>query len=291
MLPIYFRHKAMENFMQPTIAELRNFFDLSLVEDLGIGGDITSDAVIRGQKNIDFTIKLRTPAVLCGLIVSDYLLKNYSTIKYRNHLCDKDCGSIGSVIISGTGDAHEILRLERVVLNYLQHLSAVATLTQQYVQEVSGTQTRICDTRKTIPGMRILQKYAVRCGGGYNHRYTLDSGILIKDNHISICGGIIHAVQNARLHGPHWSKIEVECDTLDQVEEALSATADIIMLDNMDFDHLKQAIAMIGTKAKIEVSGGVNLKNVREIANLGVHYISIGRLTHSAPAIDIGLDI
>ena len=285
------RHISMRTFMQPTIAQLRHFFDSSLAEDVGIGGDITSDAVIREQKNINFTISLREKAVLCGYIASDYFLQNYTSIKYRNHLSDGDKGGSGSVILSGSGDAFHILKFERVILNYLQHLSAVATLTHYYVKAVEGTGVRICDTRKTIPGMRMLQKYAVRCGGGHNHRYALDSSILIKDNHISICGSVLEAVQNARKYGPHYSKIEVECDSLEQVDEALRAKADIIMLDNMDLASLKQAIKIIGTSAEIEVSGGVNLDNVKEIANLGVHYISIGRLTHSAPSIDIGLDI
>jgi len=277
--------------MQLTISQLASFFDLSLAEDLGIGGDITSNAVIREPKIIDFTIMSREDAVICGLMVSDYFLQNHSSITYRNHCCDKDYAVKNDIIISGSGFAHEILKLERVMLNYLQHLSAVATLTHRYVQAIAGSNAQICDTRKTIPGMRMLQKYAVSCGGGKNHRYSLDNGILIKDNHISICGSIALAVSNARKYAPHYSRIEVECDTLEQVEEALACSVDVIMLDNMTIDEMTHCIRLIGDKAKIDISGGVSLDNVSQIAKLGVDYISIGRLTHSAPSIDIGLDL
>jgi nicotinate-nucleotide pyrophosphorylase (carboxylating) len=277
--------------MQLTISQLAHYFDLHLSEDLGVGGDITSDSVIPEKKIIDFQVVSREEMVVCGMAVSDYYFQRYSSINYSNHSRDKDLVPAGTLLISGRGDAHEILKIERIILNYLQHLSSVATLTRRYVDKVSGYKAKICDTRKTIPGLRSLQKYAVYCGGGSNHRYTLDSGILIKDNHISICGSIAAAVSNAKKYGPHYSRIEVECDTLTQVEESIKAGADIIMLDNMSNDMIGEAVSIIQGKAIIEVSGGVTLENIYEIAKLGVDYISIGRLTHSVPSVDIGLDM
>lgn len=277
--------------MQLTISQLAHYFDLTLAEDLGVGGDVTSNAVILEPKMVHFQIASREEIVLCGVEVIEYFLQKYSDISYHKCFKDKDLVHQGGVILEGEGDAHQILKLERVMLNYLQHLSAVATLTHKYIKEVTGYKAKICDTRKTTPGMRMLEKYAVKCGGGSNHRYGLDSGILIKDNHIAICGGVGIAIANARANAPHYSKIEVECDTLEQVQEALSAEADIILLDNMTCEQISKAMNMIQGKAEVDVSGGVRLENVREIAALGVHYISIGRLTHSAPAVDIGLDL
>lgn len=276
--------------MQLSISQFKDFFDQTLQEDLSNGGDITTDAVIRAKSDVDFEIRTRQDAVICGLIASDYFFSKYSSVSYVHNVQDGDLMSKGDVILSGSGDIHEILKLERVILNYLQHLSGVATLTRSYVEKVPSN-VRICDTRKTIPGLRALQKYAVKSGGGFNHRYGLDSSILIKDNHIAICGSIALAISNARNFGPHFSKIELECDRLDQVEEALKAKVDVIMLDNMDISTMKQAINMIGGAAKINISGGVNLDNIVEIGKLNIDYISIGRITHSAPAIDIGLDI
>lgn len=280
----------MKQNMQLSISQFKTFFDQTLQEDLAGGGDITTHSIIRTNRSVDFQIKSREDAIICGLVVSDYFWRYHSNISYNNNVSDGDFVYSGDVILSGSGDIADILKLERVVLNYLQHLSGVATLTHQYVQKTSSS-VRICDTRKTIPGIRSLQKYAVRCGGGFNHRYGLDSSILIKDNHIAICGSIALAVSNARNFGPHFSKIELECDNLEQVEEGLKAEVDIIMLDNMDIKTIQKAISLIGSSAKINVSGGVNLDNIEEIGKLNIDYISIGRLTHSANAIDIGLDI
>ncbi len=280
----------MKGIMQLSISQIKNFFDNTLAEDLGNGGDITTESIIRTPCNVDFEVSTREDGVISGLIVSDYFFKNYSAIKYQNHLEDGAFVSKGDVILSGNGNIYDLLKLERVILNYLQHLSGVATLTHLYSSKVPSS-IRICDTRKTIPGLRALQKYAVRCGGGFNHRYGLDSSILIKDNHIAICGSISIAIENARKFAPHFSTIEVECDNLDQVQEAVESNADIIMLDNMDIDKIKQSIALINRRAKINISGGVNLENISEIGKLEIDYISIGRLTHSAKAIDIGLDI
>jgi nicotinate-nucleotide pyrophosphorylase (carboxylating) len=173
----------------------------------------------------------------------------------------------------------------------LQHLSGIATLTGQYVERVVGTHARILDTRKTLPGLRGLQKYAVQTGGGTNHRLRLDDGVLIKDNHISVCGSITEAVKRARAGAPFLTRIEVECDTLEQVQEAIQAKADVIMLDNMTTAQLREAVEMVNGQALLEASGNVSLETVRDIAETGVDFISVGKLTHSAPSADIGLDI
>jgi len=193
-------------------------------------------------------------------------------------------------LISIEGLASNLLIGERTALNFLQQLSGVATLTRRYVDAVVGTKARIIDTRKTTPGLRVLEKYAVRMGGGHNHRFGLDDGILIKDNHITAAGGVGAAVAAARRTAPHTLTIEVECGTLAQVDEALAAAADVIMLDNMSVEQMAAAVRKIGLRAIVEASGGVTLATVRAIAETGVDHISVGALTHSAPVLDIGLD-
>ena len=270
---------------------IKDFLHASLYEDFGIKGDITSDAVIPAAQIADFIISCREDAVICGSRIAEYYFRNYSSIDFETLLQDGQKASANSTIIKGRGRAVEILMLERVILNFMQHLSGIATLTSKYVQEIIGTKAEIYDTRKTLPLLRNLQKYAVICGGGKNHRLALDSSILIKDNHIKIADSIAEAVSRAEKHKAHYIKIEVECDTLQQVEEAIKAGVDIIMLDNMDIAEIKRAVDIIDQRAIVEVSGGVRLDNVRDIAKAGVDVISVGKLTHSAPAIDIGLDI
>jgi nicotinate-nucleotide pyrophosphorylase (carboxylating) len=197
----------------------------------------------------------------------------------------------GALLATVTGPARGLLSAERVALNFVQRLSGVATLTMAFVVSVAGTGAKIVDTRKTTPGLRQLEKYAVRCGGGVNHRIGLQDAVLIKDNHIAAGGGIGATVHRARNCAPHTMRIEVECKTLAQVEEALAAGPDIILLDNMDTDMLREAVRRIGGQAITEASGGVNLQTVRAIAETGVDLISVGALTHSAPALDISLDI
>jgi nicotinate-nucleotide pyrophosphorylase (carboxylating) len=277
--------------MQLSLPNIIDYLDNSLKEDLGIAGDITSEAVVPKDYKVSFQINSRETAIICGLPVVEYFFKKYSAIKYKLMAEDGQEISQKQAIIEGEGNAREILLLERIVLNYLQHLSGIATITNQYVKEVEGTNAKVCDTRKTTPGLRSLQKYAVKCGGGKNHRLALDSSILIKDNHIAICGSISKAINLAKKHSPHYAKIEIECDNLDQVAEAVQNSADVIMLDNMDISTIKKAIEIIDNKATIEVSGGVTLENIKKIAQTGVDYISVGRLTHSVKAIDIGLDI
>ena len=197
----------------------------------------------------------------------------------------------GMAIGEAIGDAQGILTGERVALNFLQRLSGIATLTAEFVVAVKGTNARIVDTRKTTPGLRALEKYAVLCGGGFNHRMGLFDAVMIKDNHIAAAGGITNAVTMARESIPHTMTITVECESLEQVEEALNAGADILLLDNMQQDTLRSAVNMACGKAILEASGGITLDNVREIAETGVQIISVGALTHSAPALDISLEL
>jgi len=197
----------------------------------------------------------------------------------------------GAVAAKLNGPTRAILTGERTALNFLQRMSGIASLTARFVEAVRGTTARICDTRKTAPGLRALDKYAVRAGGGHNHRIGLFDGILIKDNHIRAAGGIRGAVERARESAHHLLAVEVEAQSMDQVEEAIAAGADVIMLDNMGPDEARQAVALIGGRCRTEVSGNVSLETVRAYAESGVHYISVGALTHSAPALDISLQI
>ncbi|MCC8417124.1 MAG: carboxylating nicotinate-nucleotide diphosphorylase [Rickettsia endosymbiont of Bryobia graminum] len=277
--------------MQLQLTPIKNFLDYTLSEDLGIGGDITSKYLVDKNQNIKFLITPREEMIVCGCSIAQYFFNNHSNIKYQFFANDGDKITSENPIIKGSGNAIEILMLERTILNYLQHLSGIATLTNQYVQKITNTKTKICDTRKTIPGLRTLQKYAVICGRGSNHRLALDSSILIKDNHISICGSIENAIQKAKKFTPHYTKIEIECDNLDQVEKAIGCGVDIIMLDNMTLDQINDAIKIIRGRCLIEVSGGINIENIEQIANTGVDLVSIGRLTNSARAVDIGLDL
>ena len=284
-----------EIIMQLPIQRLQPLLDQALDEDMGINGDITSEILITDPMQITFQIKARKPSILCGVQIAVYYLQKYSDVVFEIHYHDGDEVPENGVILSGKGDACQVLLLERVILNFMQHLSGIASLTGEFVGQIakvnSATKARIYDTRKTLPGVRILQKYAVRCGGGFNHRLTLDSAVMIKDNHIAVCGSIKNAVAKTREAVSHYIKIEVECDNIAQVHEAVMAGADIILLDNMSTDQMKEAVKMINHKAIVEASGNVSLENVGEIACTGVDVISVGKLTHSVKAADIGLDI
>lgn len=265
----------------------------ALKEDLGHGHDITTECTVPLDKDARAVVNARKAGRLAGVIAG---LAAFT-------IMDPDCEiellktdgedvAAGEDIAIVTGSARAILTAERVALNFMQHLSGVATLTKQYVDAIEDTGAKIADSRKTIPGLRSLQKQAVRLGGGMNHRFGLDDAVLIKDNHIALAGGIYPALQMARENAGHMVKIEIEVDTLDQLEEVLqNGGADIIMLDNFTNADLVKAVKMIDGKAVIEASGGVNLQTVQAIAGTGVHIISVGALTHSAPALDIGLDI
>jgi nicotinate-nucleotide pyrophosphorylase (carboxylating) len=266
--------------------------DAALAEDLG-HGDVTASAVPEGLLS-EYELEVQAEGVLCGLgIVMDLLTpfgdgmeEEYAEYK----AVDGDRVKPGQIVLQGKLNTRELLRHERTALNFIMHLSGVATFTWRFVQAVKGTRAVILDTRKTLPGLRLLQKYAVRCGGGHNHRMGLFDGILIKDNHIRAAGGVQQAIKNVRAEAPHTLRIEIECNTVAQVDRALSAGADIIMLDNMAVAEMKDAVSICKGRAKLEASGGVNLETVREIAETGVDYISVGALTHSAPALPFHLE-
>jgi len=275
--------------------KIKKIINDALDEDLGDAGDVTSNLTIPKNKIIKFQIAAREKLVLCGvdivISVLDEVAKRFNNskeLKIKKHFTDGKVLSKNSVIISGSWNARSVFAAERVALNLIQHLSGIASETRKYVDFVSNKKTKILDTRKTIPGLRILQKYAVKIGGGQNHRMGLYDAVLIKDNHIAAAGGVKNAVMLARKSN---MIIEVECDNFAQVAEAIDVGADIIMLDNMNLMQIKKAVKLIGNKAKIEVSGGINLKKIKAISKTGVDYISVGALTHSVKAVDIGLDI
>lgn len=265
----------------------------ALKEDLGHGLDITSSCVVPASASSRATFRAREEGVLAGLILA---LSTFSHVdpdfEFEILASDGDVLDKGQDIAIVSGPAVSLLMAERVALNFLIHMSGIATLTRRYVLAVQGTNAKIADTRKTFAGLRAIQKYAVRAGGGSNHRFGLDDAILIKDNHIAIAGGITSVLDAARANAGHTVKVEIEVDTLKQLEEVLShGAADIVMMDNFEINDLKTGVELVNGQMITEASGGVNLKTVRAIAETGVDYISVGALTHSATAFDIGLDI
>lgn len=263
----------------------------ALAEDLGRAGDITALACIDAGARLDAVFAARQRGVLAGLACARLaILALDPEARFEARAEDGDVLEPGAVAAFVSAKARALLSAERTALNLMGRLSGVATLTRAYVDAVAGTGARIVDTRKTTPGLRHLEKYAVRCGGGVNHRFGLDDAILIKDNHVAACGGVGEALRRARAFAGHLTKIEVEVDSLDQLAEALPHRPDVIMLDNFAPDALKRAVAMAGGQVVLEASGGVNLQTVRPIAETGVQVISVGALTHSAPVLDIGLD-
>ncbi len=253
--------------------------------------DITTIATIVSDRHTRCELVARRPGVVCGIpLAVEAFRQRDPNIVIRQDVQDGEHVDRGAVILFVNGNAHGILSAERVALNFMQRLSGIATLTAQYVHEVAGTHAKILDTRKTLPGMRLLEKYAVRCGGGLNHRLDLAQAVLIKDNHLAALDGDIKlAISRARAVAPGL-RVEVECENLTQVSEALRAGADIIMLDNMGLHEMKEAVQMISGRAVVEASGGVNLQTVRGIAETGVDWISVGALTHSPPSLDLALD-
>ncbi|MAF46906.1 MAG: carboxylating nicotinate-nucleotide diphosphorylase [Rhodospirillales bacterium] len=269
-------------------AEVQKLIDTAIAEDIG-KGDITSEAVIPPGTNFHGLMSARQDMVCAGLPVARAIFETFSgDIEFEALAADGDRVPAGGGLARISGPALALLGAERTAINMLQHLSGIATLTRKYVDQIEGTGAVLLDTRKTTPGLRQLQKYATRMGGATNHRMRLDDGVLIKDNHIVVAGGVAEAVSRARAKG--LTDIEVECDTLKQVREALEAGADSILLDNMEPDKMTEAVAMVGGKIPTEASGNVKLETIREIAETGVTYASAGRITYSAPAIDIGLD-
>lgn len=268
---------------------LDSFLLSALKEDIGTG-DVTTLCCVPENRRSKAVFRAKQDGIICGLSVGArvFALLDDSVV-FKSALNDGDKAEKGKVIASVSGPSASILTGERVALNLLQHLSGIATKTAAAVEAVASTRARVCDTRKTTPGMRILEKYAVRCGGGSNHRFNLSDGVLIKDNHIVAAGGIKNAVEAVRKSVPHTLKIEVEASTPEQVDEALAAGADIIMLDNMSLDEMRQAVLKIGGRAIVEASGNMGERDLRQVAQAGVDLISIGALTHSFKAMDISL--
>ncbi len=265
--------------------------DHALAEDLGRAGDITGQACIDPDARLSVVWASRQDGRVSGLSCARLSLAALDpTATFEVVTPDGADAAPGAILARAEGNARAVLAAERTGLNLLGRLSGIATLTRAYVRLVEGTGATIVDTRKTTPGLRALEKYAVRCGGGVNHRFGLDDAILIKDNHVAACGGVGEAVRRARAHAGHLVKVEVEVDGLDQLDEALKHGPDVVMLDNFSLDDLKTAVRLAKGRAVLEASGGVNLTTVRAIAETGVDVISVGALTHSAPVLDIGLD-
>jgi len=259
----------------------------ALTEDLG-AGDITTRLTVAADTRARAQIAAKDEAVVAGLPLVRKLCDILGgDVDVRERLADGTRARGGDVLATLAGPAHTLLAVERVTLNLLQHLSGIATMTARFVDLVAGTGCRIVDTRKTLPGLRLLEKYAVRMGGGSNHRFGLADGILIKENHIAAAGGLAKAVLAARAGAPHGMRVEVECETLADVTEALGAGAELLLLDNMTVAQLTEAVQLIAHRALVEASGGVNEGTVRAVAGTGVDLVSVGALTHSAPAADI----
>lgn len=263
----------------------------ALEEDLGRAGDITSDLTISAAQQTEARLVARKAGSVAGLVAAEAAFRLVDpSIVFLPAAPDGSRVAAGALLATVKGPARAILSGERVALNFLGHLSGVATATAALVEAVKGTKARIVCTRKTLPGLRTLQKYAVRCGGGLNHRFGLDDAVLIKDNHIAAAGGIATTLERVRAGLGHMTKVEIEVDTLAQLEEALAHGADTILLDNMTMQQLREAVAMAGGRAVLEASGNVTLTTVRAIAETGVDYISSGAITHSASNLDVGLD-
>ena len=265
----------------------------ALKEDFGHGLDITSASTLPMYEQARGVFKAREEGVLAGLIPALSTFHHVDPdIEFEIFAQDGEVLDADQGIAVVSGPAAALLTAERVALNFMTHMSGIASLTRRFVLAIQGTEARICDTRKTLPGLRAVQKYSVRAGGGFNHRFGLDDAVLIKDNHIAIAGGIDAALSLACENTGHMVSVEIEVDTLDQLEEVLEhGGADVVMLDNFSLEDLKRGIKMVDGRIITEASGNIDLGNVREIAETGVDYISIGALTHSAPAMDVGLDI
>ncbi|HRD28903.1 MAG TPA: carboxylating nicotinate-nucleotide diphosphorylase [Caulobacter sp.] len=263
----------------------------ALAEDLGRAGDITALACVDADARLEATFAARKAGTIAGLACARLaILALDPEARFRARVADGDPVKAGTVLAKVSANARALLSAERTALNLLGRLSGVATLTRTYVDAVAGTKARITDTRKTTPGLRALEKYAVRCGGALNHRFGLDDAILIKDNHVAACGGVRQAIDRARAFAGHLVRVECEVDSLDQLAEALDAGPDVVMLDNFSLKNLRIAVGMTAGRVVLEASGGVTLDTVRDIAETGVDVISVGALTHSASVLDIGLD-
>ncbi len=264
----------------------------ALAEDLGRAGDVTTQAIIPESAAARAVIAAREAGVVAGLpFAREAFAQMSSNVCFEAWQADGDAVQPGAIVARIEGPARAILSAERVALNYLGHLSGIASLTAAYAQRIAHAKARVCDTRKTTPLMRAFEKYAVRCGGGANHRFGLDDAVLIKDNHIAVAGGVVPALRAAKAFVGHLTKIEIEVDTLDQLSEVVAEGADAVLLDNMPPDILRAAVALVNGRMICEASGGVTLDTVAAIAETGVDLISVGALTHSARVLDLGLDI
>jgi len=278
----------MHPFDHPAVARL---ITTALEEDLG-RGDVTTLATIPPDRTAQGKITAKADLTIAGLPLIELALRAVDPIAgVRALVAEGSAVKKGTVVAELWGNARSLLIAERTLLNFLQHLSGVATLTRRFVDAVAGTKCKIIDTRKTLAGFRLLDKYAVTQGGGTNHRMGLDDGILIKDNHIAVCGGVGAAVRQARTRAPMFVRIEVECTTLAEVQEALDARADIILLDNMTTLQMREAVQLVNGRALLEASGNMSLERVREVAETGVDFISVGALTHSTPAADLSMAV
>jgi nicotinate-nucleotide pyrophosphorylase (carboxylating) len=261
-----------------------------LAEDVGFF-DLTAQLMIDPKSTATFYMNAREPMTIAGIDVAAAVFTRYEpNCKVETRVADGQVVDKGAVLLVVSGPAQALLTAERTALNIVQRLSGIATETAKYVSAISHTKARLLDTRKTTPGLRMLEKHAATCGGGLNCRLSLGDGVMLKDNHIAVCGNIAKAVRFAQTKVPTLTKIEVECDRLDQVREALEAGADVIMLDNMSIPDMKAAVELVGGRAKLEASGGIRLDTIAAIAETGVDYISTSRHLQSAPAVDIGLD-
>ena len=274
----------------PENFDIHDFVSSTLAEDLGVGGDVTSRATIPADAHFIAEMNARQEIVVAGIEIAAAFFRELDpAIEIEQLAKDGDKVPARTVLLRLEGNARAMLAAERSALNTVQHLSGIATLSRTYVDAIAGTVAILIDTRKTIPGLRALEKYAVRISGAQNHRMRLDDGVLIKDNHVAVCGGVAEAVRNAKQANTGL-QVQVEVDRIEQIEPALAAGADRLLLDNMDPAKLREAVALVAGRVPLEASGGVTLETIRSIAETGVNYISVGRITQSAPAVDIGLD-
>jgi len=274
----------------PPDFDVKEFVQRVLAEDLGKGGDVTSNITIDADARFSAEMNCRQAIVVAGLdLAAEFFRALDPEVTVEMPVDDGDRAEHGTTIMRLAGSARAMLTAERSALNTLQHLSGIATLTRRYVDAIDGTGAVLIDTRKTIPGLRVLEKYAVRMGGAQNHRMRLDDGVLIKDNHVAVCGGVGEAVRRAKAANTGL-QVQIELDRIDQIEPALAAGADRLLLDNMDPAMLREAVTLVGGRVPLEASGGVTLETIRFLAETGVDFISLGRITQSAPAVDIGLD-
>lgn len=286
--------ETMKPHLSPVL--VRKAVEEALVEDLGRAGDITSNATIPPDARAQCVLAARENGVLCGIELAAAAFHAVDpAVEFLAEKRDCDALATGDVIASITGNARAILAAERVALNFLMRMSGIASYTAAFAGKIAHTGAKVCCTRKTVPGHRAFDKYAVKCGGGSNHRYGLDDAILIKDNHIAVAGGVKVAIERARAYAGHLVRVEVEVDTLEQFAEALQASPDVVLLDNMSNRELARAVEINrndnGGSVKLEASGNVDIDTIRDIAETGVDYISTSKITMAAPTLDIGLDI